>query len=123
MNLEELISEPGTCKTCLNWGNVKGRYYVVGHGLFCSMKCIESELFGEEHCRWCGKKMHNTYTYVESRLCSEDCRVNYFARVWGNKSAALGTGVRFSSWWENRRLERKMAGLWRVRKHRHETSL
>jgi hypothetical protein len=67
-------------------------------GKFCSMKCVETELFGGNHCRWCGKKMDNPYTSIDSRLCSHDCSENYYTWVLGDKSAALGKGKRYRSW-------------------------
>jgi hypothetical protein len=53
--------------------------------------------------------MEKPYTSIEARLCSEDCRENYFARVRGDKSAALGTGVRLLAWLQHHKRSRKAA--------------
>lgn len=67
-------------------------------GLHCSVSCVETTLFSTGRCRWCGNKMDNAYTSVDSRLCSEDCSQSYYAHVLGDRTAALGTGHRFLLW-------------------------
>jgi hypothetical protein len=67
-------------------------------GLFCSIACIETEIFGGPHCRWCGAKMEKAYVSIDSRLCSEDCRQNYNAHVLSDGMAILGSGVRLLLW-------------------------
>jgi hypothetical protein len=80
-------------------------------GLYCSMSCIETGLFGHQTCRWCGSKMDKPYTTVDSRLCSEDCSANYYAYVMGDRSAAVGTGKRFSLWLQERRKGSKIVAM------------
>lgn len=77
-------------------------------GLHCSVACIESHLFGTERCRWCGEEMEKPYTTVDSRLCPGTCSENYYAHVVGDRTAVLGTGVRFMRW-----LQRTSPGTYR----------
>jgi hypothetical protein len=81
-------------------------------GIFCGrtnpdgtggLACVETALFGTYACRWCGAATDKPYTYVGSRLCSEDCGESYHAHVLGDKSAALGTGRRLALWMTQRR--------------------
>jgi hypothetical protein len=68
-------------------------------GLYCSVRCIETYLFGTDRCRWCGNSMEKRpYTSIDSRLCSEDCSENYYAHVRGDRTAALGKGKRLLLW-------------------------
>jgi hypothetical protein len=67
-------------------------------GRYCSVTCIESELFGLAHCRWCGAQMGKPYYGIGSRLCSEDCEENYNVHVLGDWSAELGSGARLLLW-------------------------
>ena len=68
-------------------------------GTFCNMACVETILFGIDKCRWCGSNMSKkTYTSIESRLCTTECKENYWAHVKGDRSAALGTGTRYRLW-------------------------
>src|SRR5262249_1512545 len=67
-------------------------------GTSCSVECLETVLVSGSHCRWCGSEMTKNYTGLESRLCSADCRSNYFAHVFGDRSAELGSGKRLILW-------------------------
>ena len=67
-------------------------------GLYCSIGCVEALLFGEQHCRWCGRDMDKPYNEIGSRLCSRNCELNYKAHVFGDRSAALGSGRRLLLW-------------------------
>jgi hypothetical protein len=67
------------------------------------LACVETALFGTDACRWCGAAMDKPYTYVGSRLCSDDCGESYHAHVLGDKTAALGTGRRLALWMTQRR--------------------
>ena len=67
-------------------------------GIFCSIACIETVLFGEGRCRWCGDKMDKPYMSVDSRLCDEDCSTAYYAHVLGDRAARVGSGKRFLLW-------------------------
>jgi hypothetical protein len=74
-------------------------YRVPGlKGQYCSIACIETVLFGQQHCRWCGAKLEKIYNEISSRLCSRDCEANYKAHVCGDRSAYLGSGRRFLLW-------------------------
>jgi predicted nucleic acid-binding Zn ribbon protein len=94
------VSQPrGTCEGCSQslWSD--GAYRVPGlRGLYCSITCIETLLFGQEHCRWCGAAMEKPYVGIGSRVCSEECGENYNAHVLGDRSAALGSGKRLLLW-------------------------
>jgi hypothetical protein len=92
----EASSKEIGCAFCRTWQ--PGRIQVPGGKLYCSMGCIETELFGIGHCRWCGDEIEKPYTSVESRLCSDDCSENYWAHVMGDRSASLGTGKRYLLW-------------------------
>jgi hypothetical protein len=65
---------------------------------FCGVACIETELFGGPHCRWCGAAMAKPYMSVDSRLCSEGCAANYHAHVLVDRTAILGSGKRLRLW-------------------------
>ena len=69
-------------------------------GVFCSLVCIETALFGRERCRWCGARMEKIYASLASRLCSPKCGEKYAAFVIGDATARLGTGKRFLEWLE-----------------------
>lgn len=89
-------------------------------GLYCSIGCVETALFGNGNCRWCGARMEKPYTSVDSRLCSQDCAANYYAHVAPFKSdrtAALGTGKRLSLWLTDRETRTLVRG--RPRKNGH----
>lgn len=91
-------------------------------GLYCSIGCVETALFGNGNCRWCGAHIEKPYTSVDSRLCSEDCAANYYAHVAPFKSdrtAALGTGKRLSLWLTTRETEKKSLVRGRPRKNGH----
>jgi predicted nucleic acid-binding Zn ribbon protein len=77
------------------------------------MVCIESDLFGQAHCRWCGEEIKKPYTSIESRLCSDSCSENYWAHVMGDRTAALGTGTRYLAWLQKNhpREYREAAGI------------
>lgn len=95
-------SERGHCQGC--GLPVSKRAYRVPNlaGVFCSILCIETELFRFDHCRWCGERINRPYTGIESRLCSGDCRENYFAHVFGDCTAELGSGKRLLLWLEHK---------------------
>lgn len=77
-------------------------------GTFCSIACIETVLFGAEHCRWCGDKIGKPYNGADSRLCCPDCSKNHYAHVFGDYAATLGKGMRLKLW-----LERKYPATYR----------
>jgi hypothetical protein len=66
--------------------------------LFCSITCVEAELFGGSHCRWCGMGMEKPYTSLDSRLCSMGCAASYRAHVLEDGTAMLGSGQRLRLW-------------------------
>jgi hypothetical protein len=82
-------------------------------GLFCSVACVETDLFGGPHCRWCGAAISKPYTSVDSRLCSEGCAGNYHAHVLGGGAANLGSGKRLLLWLQHIQpaLYRQIAGV------------
>jgi len=82
----------------------EGGYRVPGlSGIHCSIKCIETVLFGHECCRWCGRKMDRPHSSIDSRLCSRDCSEKYYAQVIEDKTARLGSGKRFLLWLQENR--------------------
>jgi hypothetical protein len=94
----------GNCEGCGMSIWSEGGYRVPGlPGIHCSIKCIETVLFGHECCRWCGCKMDKPYSSIDSRLCSRDCSEKYYAQVMGDKTARLGSGKRFLLWLEENR--------------------
>ena len=89
------------CRGCEGCGLLpNGKVYRVPKlaGSFCSAACIETALFGNQHCRWCGCSLDKPYTSLESRLCGDVCHGNYHAHVLGDRSARLGTGKRLILW-------------------------
>jgi hypothetical protein len=108
------ISQPrGSCQQCGKSLGFGGAYRVPGlRGLFCSIACIETVLFGQRHCRWCGADLEKVYNEIGSRLCSRNCEVNYKAHVFGDRSAALGSGRRLLVLLQRKQpaLYRKLAG-------------
>ncbi len=109
-NFDLFRSDGGMCAFC-TWQKV--RYAIPHLGSYCSMECLETVLCGLGRCRWCGKRMENPYTSVDSRLCSEDCSANYYAYVLGDRTAALGSGKRFLAWLQQHQpaIYAKVAGL------------
>jgi hypothetical protein len=92
-------SPRGNCEGCGMSIWSEGGYRVSGlPGIHCSIKCMETVLFGHECCRWCGRKMDKPYGSTDSRLCSRDCSGKYYAQVLGDKTARLGSGKRFLLW-------------------------
>src|SRR3989442_14288041 len=80
----------GCCQGCGLFIWSEGGLRIPGiRGIFCTkLECVETALFGGEHCRWCGAEMDRPYTSVDSRLCSDDCSTNYYDHVLRDKSAA-----------------------------------
>ena len=97
-------SPRGNCEGCGTSIWSEGGYRVSGlPGIHCSIKCVETVLFGHERCRWCGRKMDKPHSSIDSRLCSRDCSEKYYAQVMGDKTARLGSGKRFLLWLEENR--------------------
>ena len=97
-------SPRGNCEGCGMFIWSEGGYRVPGlPGIHCSIKCIETVLFGQERCRWCGRKMDKPHSSIDSRLCSPDCSEKYYAHVLGDKTARLGSGKRFMLWLKENR--------------------
>ena len=90
------LSHEAHCSAC-NTKSATG-WSIPGVGFTCSIECAEVVLFGTDRCRWCGSTTEKLYTTVDSRLCTEDCSANYYAHVMGDRTAALGTGVRLAQW-------------------------
>lgn len=105
----------GHCAGChaLLWSEPAYRRLPGIPGDFCSIGCIESVLFGEGRCRWCGRRTDKPYHSVDSRLCSENCAASYYAHVLGDRTARLGTGKRLALWLQRNqpRAYRQTAGI------------
>jgi hypothetical protein len=89
---------------------------------YCSVGCAETDLFGGEHCRWCGADMESAYTSIGSRLCSEDCSADHRAYVRGDKSAVVGSGKRLRLWLAAREAAKKTLVRGRHTKNGHAMS-
>src|SRR6516164_3468748 len=97
-------SPRGSCEGCGTFTWSDGGYRVPGlPGIHCSIKCVETVLFGHERCRWCGCKMDKPHSSIDSRLCSPACSEKYYAQVLGDKTARLGSGERLLLWLEENR--------------------
>ena len=118
MQLEDYRIKDGRMALCDGCGFFPARYEINKVGRMCGMECIETELFGHGKCRWCGTKMENPYTTIDSRLCSPDCSANYYAHTLGDRGAALGTGKRFVAWMQAAKQEKKAKINSRVKRHR-----
>jgi hypothetical protein len=95
----------GTCEGCGIPMAVRGKGIKIPglRGVYCSTPCLETGLFGHQACRWCGEMMEKTYSSLDSRLCSDDCGLNYRSHALGDHTAALGTGQRFIKWLQKNR--------------------
>ena len=60
----------GTCESCSLYIWSEGGYKIPNRkGYYCTILCVECELFGNGNCRWCG------YTVGSSKnFCTETCR-------------------------------------------------
>ena len=96
------VPQHGSCEGC--GIEIRSEAYKVPGlaGLFDTLICIETALFGGSRCRWCAVETDRPYTSIESRLCSDDCRANYFAHVLGDRTARLGSGKRFLLWLQHK---------------------
>ena len=60
----------GNCESCSLYIWSEGGYKVPNRkGYFCTILCIECELFGNGNCRWCGYKVGSS-----KKFCNETCR-------------------------------------------------
>src|SRR5258708_17664192 len=88
----------GPCEAC-GLRLVDKAYRLPGRAAwFCGVACIETDLFGGPHCRWCGAPMAKPSTSLDSRLCSEGCAGNYRTHVLGDGTASLRSGKRLRLW-------------------------
>lgn len=83
--------EPGTprgfCESCALYIWTEGGYKVPGvRGIFCSIGCVESRLFGTAHCRQCGDPLSRS---TGQRFCSDVCRKKPLPKHFGDGSQLL----------------------------------
>jgi hypothetical protein len=96
------VQDKQACATCKGW--MPAQFRIPGiPGAFCSIGCLETELFGVGHCRWCGDAMDKPYTSIDSRLCGDDCSSSYYSHLEGDRTARLGSGKRLQLWIQKKR--------------------
>ena len=73
----------GKCESCNLYLWSEGGYSIPKHGgLFCTILCVEVELFGNGKCRMCGTKLDSA-----KKWCNDGCRNQ-------SNSTKFGNGVR-----------------------------
>jgi hypothetical protein len=84
----------GTCESCSLPLRNFGAYELPPlRGRFCSLLCIETELFGRGRCNWCGSSMDNSRSRAFCReYCQQECGK---AEAQG---ARFGDGARLRRW-------------------------
>ena len=77
----------GFCQSCALYIWAEGGYKIPGvRGIFCSIACVESQLFGFGHCRWCGDPLQRS---TGQRFCSDVCRKKPLPKTFGGGSQLL----------------------------------
>lgn len=62
----------GFCQSCALYIWAEGGYKIPGvRGIFCSIACVECELFGTRRCRQCGDPLPRS---TGQRFCGDVCR-------------------------------------------------
>ncbi len=61
----------GFCQSCALYIWAEGGYKIPSiKGIFCSIACVECELFGPGRCRWCSASLGST----AKKWCDDHCR-------------------------------------------------
>ena len=77
----------GFCESCALYIWVEGGYKIPGvRGIFCSIVCVESRLFGTAHCRQCGDTLSRS---TGQRFCSDVCRKKPLPKHFGDGTQLL----------------------------------
>ena len=99
MNLEALKVVPpgehglprGKCESCSLYIWSEGTYQIPKHGgYFCTILCIECELFGNGKCRWCGYGVGSS-----KKFCNETCRIQSNQTKFGDGTRLLNYLARY----------------------------
>ena len=99
MNLEALKVVPpgehgfprGTCESCSLYIWSEGAYQIPKRGgYFCTILCVECELFGNGNCRWCGRKLDTA-----KKFCTDNCRTQSNSTKFGDGTRLLNYLARY----------------------------
>ena len=99
MNWKALLEVPpgergfprGTCKSCSLYIWSEGAHQIPKlAGYFCTIVCIECELFGNGNCRWCGYKVGSS-----KKFCNETCRTQSNQTRFGDGTRLLNYLARY----------------------------
>lgn len=92
----------GNCESCGLSLNIFGAYEMPPlTGRYCSILCIEYELFGRFRCNWCGSKTASSHS---RNFCNESCQQTC-ARA-ERQGVRFGDGTRLSLWMSEKRLRK-----------------
>ena len=81
----------GTCESCSLYIWSEGGYKIPNRkGYFCTILCIECELFGNGNCRWCGYKVGSS-----KKFCNETCRTQSNSTKFGDGTRLLNYLARY----------------------------
>ncbi len=77
----------GYCESCSLYIWSTGGYRIPNiRGVFCSIACVESRLFGTAHCRQCGDPLQRS---TGQRFCGDVCRKKPLPKTFGDGSQLL----------------------------------
>ena len=81
----------GTCESCSLYIWSEGAYQIPKRrGYFCTVLCVECELFGNGNCRWCGRKLDTA-----RKFCTDNCRTQSNQTKFGDGTRLLNYLARY----------------------------
>ena len=81
----------GTCESCSLYIWSDGGYKIPNRkGHYCTILCVECELFGNGNCRWCGYVVGSS-----KKFCNETCRTQSNSTRFGNGTRLLNYLARY----------------------------
>ena len=81
----------GTCESCSLYIWSEGGYKIPNRkGHYCTILCVECELFGNGNCRWCGYKLGSS-----KKFCNETCRIQSNQTKFGDGTRLLNYLARY----------------------------
>ena len=78
----------GECEACglPHWNSNEAYRLPRQRGWFCSIRCMESVIFGHGHCGWCGDDIDGR---TDRRYCGDGCRRRSAGIPFGNGARLL----------------------------------